>query len=233
MTMSENPAVLLKDVRKDFRNPDGGRLTVLNIPDFRLAKGEQLAVEGPSGSGKTTFLHIIAGIRSPDSGTVEVMGTGLSSLTEAQRDVHRAKHTGYVCQGFNLLQGYTVLENILISMSLAGRPDPAHAMALLERVGLSHRMRHRPSELSAGQQQRVAIARAFSNRPEVLLADEPTGNLDPASATQVLGLIQEFCASEKAALILVSHDRDVLSRFDRRLPFGRINMVPVFPGVDT
>ena len=173
-----------------------------------------MALSGSSGSGKTTLLNLIAGILLPDEGSVVLNGQSMSGANEAARDRLRAGLLGYIFQTFNLLQGYTCLENVLLGMSFGGKPDRNRAAALLDRVGLSRRLDYYPRQLSTGQQQRVAVARALANQPKLVLADEPTGNLDPENAAEALGLIRETCMENGAALLLVSHDKDVLGQFD-------------------
>jgi putative ABC transport system ATP-binding protein len=147
----------------------------------------------------------------------------MSALPEAARDRLRATRIGYIFQTFNLLQGYTVLENVLLGMSFGPGENREFAHALLKRVGLEHRLHHRPRQLSTGQQQRVAVARALANRPRLVLADEPTGNLDHANAREAMKLIREACAENGAALLLVSHDREVLSQFETVQDLAKIN----------
>jgi putative ABC transport system ATP-binding protein len=213
------------DLTKSFRTPEGEALEVVRVPEFSLGAGEQLAMRGESGSGKTTFLNLIAGILAPDGGAVRIDGTEMSALSEPKRDRLRAEKLGYIFQTFNLLQGYTVLENVVLGMSFGPRgADRGHAREVLERVGLGHRLRHFPGQLSTGQQQRVAVARALANRPRLVLADEPTGNLDRAHAREALGLIREVCREHAAALLLVSHDEETLAQFDRRREFAEINV---------
>ena len=213
---------------KSYRTPEGERVPVVDIEGFTVAAGAQVALRGSSGSGKTTFLHMIAGILQPDGGRVLLAGTAVNGLPEAQRDRYRAQHLGYVFQSFNLLQGYTALENVLLSMMFAGEVDRARAEGLLERVGLADRMRYRPRQLSIGQQQRVAAARALANRPQLVLADEPTGNLDPVHGAAALDLMREVCQEQGAALLLVSHDAQVLASFDEVVEFAALNRA--FPG---
>lgn len=213
----------LKELRKAFDLPDGGRLTVVDVPVFEMEARAQVALSGESGSGKTTFLNLIAGILTPDSGSVRLDGVELSTLSEAARDRTRATAIGYIFQTFNLLQGYTCLENVLLGMSFGPGPDRARAESLLRRVGLGDRLGHYPRQLSTGQQQRVAVARALANRPKLVLADEPTGNLDHRSAGEALRLIREACAESGAALLLVSHDREVLSAFETRRDLAALN----------
>ena len=214
----------VQQLSKSFVGPDGARVRVVDVPEFQLAAGEQLALRGESGSGKTTFLHLIAGILAADAGRVQIDGAEMTALSEAARDRLRAEKLGYIFQTFNLLQGFTVLENVLLGMSFGPRgADRAHARAVLERVGLGHRLGHFPRQLSTGQQQRVAVARALANRPRLVLADEPTGNLDARHAGEALALIREVCREQGAALLLVSHDEGVLTQFTLRQDFARLN----------
>jgi putative ABC transport system ATP-binding protein len=209
------PLLSIEGLRKSFRAPDGSVSLVIDVPRFTLARGEQLALAGSSGSGKTTLLNLIAGILQADAGRIVLDGAELTALGEAARDRLRARTLGYVFQTFNLLQGYTALENVELGMLFGEGVDGARARALLERVGLGHRLHHRPGQLSVGQQQRVAVARALANRPRLVLADEPTGNLDARHAQQAVALIRELCAEHGAALLLVSHDRAVLGQLPR------------------
>ena len=220
----------IENLRKSFRTPDGSVLTVVDIPAFSLDSGQQTALCGTSGSGKTTFLNLIAGILKPDEGLVELDGCPISEAGEAGRDRLRARTIGYIFQTFNLLQGYTCIENVLLGMSFGPGADRRWASELLERVGLGKRLDHFPRQLSTGQQQRVAVARALANRPKLVLADEPTGNLDPASAAESLGLIRETCQENGAALLLVSHDRGVLGQFDNVRDLADINRAAACPG---
>ena len=212
------------DLKKSFLSPEGERTEIVNVPAFALAADEQLALRGESGSGKTTFLNLIAGILAADSGTVTIDGVEMTALSESRRDRLRADKLGYIFQTFNLLQGYTVLENVMLGMSFGPRgADRAHAREVLGRVGLGHRLDHFPRQLSTGQQQRVAVARALANRPKLVLADEPTGNLDRKHAGEALALIREVCREHAAALLLVSHDEEVLGQFEHRKDFAHIN----------
>lgn len=213
----------IEKLRKSFVTPEGQTQTVIDIDTFTMDEGQQMALEGESGSGKTTFLNLIAGILRPDAGVLKVVGQDLSQLTEAGRDRHRALNLGYVFQTFNLLQGYTALENIILAMTFGVGADAEHAKKLLSRVGMGERMNHRPGQLSVGQQQRVAVARALANRPKIVLADEPTGNLDPRLAQEALSMIREICEENKAALLLVSHDPAILGAFEHRLSLKELN----------
>jgi len=206
----------LSDVKKSYLQPEGTPLPVLDIPEYHVAAGEQAVLVGRSGCGKTTLLHVIAGITRPDSGRVRIDDWEITLFTEAECDRFRAERIGYVFQTFNLLPGFTALENVLLAMRFArGRPDKRRARQLLERVGLGHRMHHRPPMLSVGEQQRVAVARALANRPKLLLADEPTANIDSGHQQQVLDLLREACAEEQVALVLVTHSHEVAEQFDR------------------
>jgi len=218
------PMLAITDLTKSFVSPEGTRVEIVSVKAFALAAGEQVALRGESGSGKTTFLHLIAGILAADSGRVMLDGAEMTALGEAGRDKLRAGKIGDVCQTFNLLQGFSVLENVVLGMSFGPRgADRAHAKEVLERVGLGHRLDHFPRQLSTGQQQRVAVARALANRPKLVLADEPTGNLDRKSGREALALIREVCRENGAALLLVSHDEEVLGQFEARRGFGALN----------
>ena len=218
--------LLLQNVRKSFREPDGTALPILDISEFRVAAGEQVVLMGRSGSGKTTLLHVVAGISRPDTGLVSIDGTDIFALPEAGRDRFRAKRIGYVFQTFNLLPGFSALENVLLGMTFAGgRSDSSRARQLLERVGLGRRLTHKPTMLSVGEQQRVAVARALANRPKLLLADEPTANVDTAHQQQIIDLVRQTCREENVALLLVTHTPEVSQQFDRvenLLEFNRV-----------
>ena len=228
------PLLEVQDLMKSFRSPEGDKQVVLDVPSFALERAEQVGLQGTSGSGKTTLLHVIAGILRPDTGRVVLAGTEVTALSESRRDAFRAQTVGYVFQTFNLLQGHTALENVLLGMMFGPGPDEAWARELLVRLGLANRMHHRPAQLSVGQQQRVALARALANRPKLVLADEPTGNLDPHHAGEAVELIQSACKDGGAALLLVSHDPVVLGRCERVIALESVNRalqnVEVGPG---
>lgn len=219
------PLLTINSLHKSFAVPEGGRKTIVRIPSFELEPGQQLAIRGESGSGKTTFLHLVAGILAPDSGSVLLGGQDMAALAEHERDRLRANTIGFVFQTFNLLQGFNCLENVTLGMAFGPGSDKVRAKALLERVGLGDRLRYRPRELSSGQQQRVAVARALANRPKLVLADEPTGNLDRKNSAEVLKLIRETCRENGAALLLVSHDAATLAQFEEVRDFSEINRV--------
>ncbi len=204
------------DLIKKFQQPGGGELTVLNVPRFEMARAEQVALSGESGGGKTTLLHLIAGMLSATSGSIRVDNIELTKLSEQGRDRFRAATIGYVFQTFNLLLAFSALENVKLGMTFGrGGVDADLALHLLERVGLADRAHYRPKQLSVGQQQRVAIARSLAGQPKLLLADEPTANVDPASADSVLDLIINSCQQESISLLMVTHSMDVANRFGR------------------
>jgi putative ABC transport system ATP-binding protein len=208
------PLLVLQDVRKSFREPDGQVLPILNVANFRLARGEQAVLVGPSGCGKTTLLHVIAGIRRADSGRILFHGVDLLRLSEAGRDRFRAANIGYVFQTFNVLLGMTFGRR---------RRDERRARQLLDRVGLGHRLGHKPAALSVGEQQRVAVARALANRPRLLLADEPTANVDRGHQQQIVDLIRETCREEEVAILMVTHAREVAEQFERVEIYENLN----------
>jgi putative ABC transport system ATP-binding protein len=223
-------AITIENLKKIYVAPDGGVVPVIDIERFVLEDGEQVALIGTSGSGKTTLLHMIAGILTPDSGRIlfnsRAVGTAVDvgSLGEAERDVFRGRHIGYIFQTHHLLPGFTALENVLLGMSFTGRPaDRDWAKHLLTEVGLAERLHYRPAKLSVGQQQRVAVARALANRPQLVLADEPTGALDARNARQVLELIRRLCAEVQAALLLVTHDLEIAHQLSRTVTLADIN----------
>ena len=214
----------LANVVKSFAEPGGGRMTILDIERLDVAKGEQMALIGRSGCGKTTLLHVISGIIRPDAGEVRIDGHDVTKMAESVRDRFRARNIGYVFQTFNLLPGFSALENVMLGMSFGGsRSDAARAKSLLERVGLGHRLRHRPPMLSVGEQQRVAVARALANRPKLLLADEPTANVDPAHQQQIVDLLRDTCREEDVSLLIVTHAPEISEQFDRVQDLMEIN----------
>ncbi|MCS6988330.1 MAG: ABC transporter ATP-binding protein [Chloroherpetonaceae bacterium] len=200
---------------------------VLNIPSFEVKAGESLALVGKSGSGKSTLLNVIAGIVAVGQGSLKVNGVELVSLSEPRRDDFRAANIGYVFQTFNLLQGLTAFENVLVAMTFAKKTSDAksRAKSLLERVGLGEKLHRKPRELSVGEQQRVAIARAIANEPSIILADEPTANLDEQNSQSVLSLLKEVASEKHRVLLLVTHEKDVAACFPRSLDIKTINHV--------
>jgi putative ABC transport system ATP-binding protein len=207
-----------------------GALTVLRGASFSLGAGESLALVGPSGSGKTTLLGLCAGLDQPSTGTVTLAGQALSGLSEDERARVRNVHTGFVFQNFQLIPSLTALENVLVPLELRGlrgeaaRAAEVKARALLARVGLGERLAHYPVQLSGGEQQRVALARAFVSEPRILFCDEPTGNLDGATATVVTELIFGLNREKGTTLVMVTHDAELAKRCGRvlRLRSGEI-----------
>jgi ABC-type lipoprotein export system ATPase subunit len=218
--------LLVENVKKSYREPSGERLQILDVPRLELAAGEQVVIRGRSGGGKTTLLNVIAGLATVDEGRVAVNGVDITRLPEVGRDRFRARHIGFVFQTFNLLAGFSALENVLLGMTFTGqKSDPHRAEELLGRVGLGHRLTHKPAALSVGEQQRVAVARALVNRPCLLLADEPTANIDPAHQQAVIDLLREVCRAESVAMLLVTHSDEVAQQFDRVEHLEELNRV--------
>ncbi|MCB0219758.1 MAG: ABC transporter ATP-binding protein [Chrysiogenetes bacterium] len=216
-------ALKIAELKKSYVDPAGDSQCVLDVRKFELAAGEQVALRGTSGCGKTTFLHLISGIVQADEGEILVAGTDIAALGESARDRYRAEHIGYVFQSFNLLQGLTAVENVMLGMAFGAGSDEARARELLDRVGLAGRTGYFPNQLSIGQQQRVALARALCGAPQLVLADEPTGNLDPHHAGESLALIRELCREQGAALLLVTHDERISAQFERSEDLMRLN----------
>ena len=213
-----------RQLTRVYRKGDTEIKPLANL-DLDVEEGEFLALMGPSGSGKTTLLGLCAGLDLPTSGSVILNGAVLNELNENQRALLRNEHTGFVFQNFQLLPSLTALENVMIPLELRGERSAIHeAKQLLTRVGLGDRLDHYPAQLSGGEQQRVALARAFINRPQILFADEPTGNLDAETAGTVVDLIFEMNAELDTALVLVTHNLELAARTDRvlRLRGGRL-----------
>ncbi|AOU97876.1 ABC transporter [Acidihalobacter yilgarnensis] len=220
---SSASAVTAVGLSKSIHGPDGV-LSILDGVDLRVEAGESVAIIGASGSGKSTLLGLLAGLDAPSAGDVFLAGEALGPLDEDGRARARAGRVGFVFQSFQLLPGLTALENVMLPLELLDRPARGPALLVLERVGLAARAAHYPHQLSGGEQQRVAIARAFVTRPAVLFADEPTGNLDEASGTQVIDLLFTLNAEQATALVLVTHDAVLAARCARRyrLQAGRL-----------
>jgi putative ABC transport system ATP-binding protein len=211
-------------VGKQVSSPEG-TLAILSGVSLAIARGETVAVMGASGAGKSTLLALLAGLDEPTAGEVRLAGKHLTRLNEDGRAAVRAGHVGFVFQSFHLVPSLTALENVMLPLELAGRGDArAAALEVLARVGLAERVGHYPRQLSGGEQQRVAIARAFVTRPDVLFADEPTGNLDAATGERIMELLFGLNAETGTTLVLVTHDRALAARCGRviRLDAGRI-----------
>ena len=207
----------VRNLTKEYRS-GGGALAVLRNVSFDIAAGETLAIVGPSGSGKTTLLGLLAGLDTPTTGTVLLDGADLGTLDEDARARLRGDKVGFVFQSFQLVPTLTALENVQVPLELRGiRDSDARARDLLERVGLGNRTHHFPTQLSGGEQQRVAIARAFVNRPRVLFADEPTGNLDGATGARIVELLEQLNREDGTTIVLVTHDPVLATRLGRSI----------------
>jgi putative ABC transport system ATP-binding protein len=218
------PIVALRAVQLKLESA-AGPVNVLRGIDLSVGRGEVVSVVGPSGSGKSTMMMIMAGLERPTEGTVQVAGHDLGNMDEDRLARFRRDHVGIVFQAFHLIPTMTAVENVAIPLEFAGRRDAfERARAGLEAVGLGHRLTHYPGQLSGGEQQRVALARAFSTEPSLLLADEPTGNLDGETGAHVIGLMFDLARRLGTTLILITHDQGLAARCDRivRLADGRI-----------
>ena len=207
-------SVVVRSVTKTYRR-GLSQITALEDVSFDLSPGEVALFVGPSGSGKTTLLNLIAALDRPDCGQIIIGEMGITSLSRSAAARYRNERVGFIFQSYNLLPQLTALENILLPMLPRRRADRRRAVELLDAVGLSNRSSHRPAELSGGEQQRVAIARALVNDPEIILADEPTGNLDDDNARKIAELLSRTCRERGKTLILVTHDRQIIRPVNR------------------
>jgi putative ABC transport system ATP-binding protein len=215
--MAEKPLVEVFGLGKSVDN-GGEPLTILQDISFSVMSGETVAIIGASGSGKSTLLGLLAGLDVPTAGEIRLDGVSLASLDEDKRAVQRGKLLGFVFQSFQLLPSLNALENVMLPLELAGlKGAAAVASEWLERVGLGHRLKNYPKHLSGGEQQRVALARAFAPSPRLVLADEPTGNLDAATGQQIIDLMFELNSKQGTTLILVTHDEAIAARCGRVL----------------
>jgi putative ABC transport system ATP-binding protein len=213
-------------VGKQVSSPEG-TLTILDGISFAIGRGETVAVVGASGAGKSTLLALLAGLDTPSTGQVRLAGIDLTTLDEDGRAAVRAKHVGFVFQSFHLVPSLTALENVMLPLELRGRGDArAAATEVLGRVGLGSRVGHYPRQLSGGEQQRVAIARAFVTQPDVLFADEPTGNLDTVTGERIMDLLFGLNTGVRTTLVLVTHDRTLAARCDRIIRLDAGHIVP-------
>jgi putative ABC transport system ATP-binding protein len=209
---------LAADVGDTLTKSSPKTLTILHDISFSVAAGETVAIIGASGSGKSTLLGLLAGLDLPSSGTVTLAGHPLTGLSEDERAMLRGRLLGFVFQSFQLLPSLNALENVMLPLELAGTANArAEAEYWLEHVGLSHRLQHYPKHLSGGEQQRVALARAFAPKPKLILADEPTGNLDASTGHQIIELMFAINAESATTLILVTHDEEMAARCGRRM----------------
>ena len=217
--MADAPVLEVRKLTKTYSS-GARRLTVLKEVSFSLQEGEVCAVVGPSGSGKTTLLGLCAGLDRPSSGTVRLCGIDLGPLSEDERAQVRNRHVGFVFQTFQLIPTLTALENVMVPAELQGASGARQeASRLLGQVGLADRLDHYPAQLSGGEKQRVAIARAFMNRPRLLFADEPTGNLDAETGGRIEELLFGLNRTAGTALLLVTHDPDLAAKADRQIQF--------------
>ena len=213
-----------ENIGKQVSSPEG-TLAILAGVSLSIRRGESVAVVGASGAGKSTLLALLAGLDEPTTGRAWLAGHDLTALDEDGRAAVRARHVGFVFQSFHLVPSLTALENVMLPLELARRPDArAAAKDVLGRVGLAGRLGHYPRQLSGGEQQRVAIARAFVTQPDVLFADEPTGNLDATTGERIMDLLFGLNGATRTTLVLVTHDRALAARCDRviRLDAGRV-----------
>ncbi|HWP00566.1 MAG TPA: ABC transporter ATP-binding protein [Methylococcus sp.] len=224
--IAAEPTMLMAERVSKWVETREERIHILTGVDLRIKRGESVAILGASGSGKSTLLGLLAGLDRPSSGDIELSGIRLSSLDEDGLAELRARAVGFVFQSFQLLPSFTALENVMLPLELAGAFETARdqAVELLRRVGLGHRLRHYPRQLSGGEQQRVALARAFVTAPAILFADEPTGNLDRRTGRTIIDLLFELNQERQTTLVLVTHDTDLAGRCQRlvHLEDGRI-----------
>ena len=214
----------INDLEKTYTS-GSKKLTVISNISFEVEQGSVFSIVGPSGSGKTTLLGLCAGLDYPTAGSIELCGTALHDLNEDERAALRNKEVGFIFQNFQLLPTLTALENVIVPLELQGEKNASKSgIALLEKVGLGDRLHHYPSQLSGGEQQRVALARAFSNKPSILFADEPTGNLDEETGEKVIQLLFELNKEAGTTLVIITHDLDLANRTQQilRLKGGKI-----------
>lgn len=216
----QKPVLLLDNVRHSYPEGQGGRLQILHGVSLSVNRGEIIALIGRSGAGKSTLLHMMGLLDRPEDGKVRISGKDTSTISEQERTLMRRDQIGFVYQFHHLLPEFTALENVMMPQLIAGKPkDQAklRAQELLDQVGLGQRVMHRPQQLSGGEQQRVAIARALANKPALLLADEPTGNLDPFTADAVFDILLNVVRQQKVGALIATHNPELAKRMDRTL----------------
>ncbi len=222
--------LVAREVRKLYRGGDGRALEILSGIDLEVTRGEFVAIVGESGAGKSTLLHLLGALDRPTTGSIALDGADYSTISQAALDTLRNQKIGFVFQFHHLLRDFTALENVMMPLRIGGQ-DPAaartRAEGLLRQVGLAERMEHRPQQLSGGEQQRVAVARALANDPRVVLADEPSGNLDLAQAERLHDLLATLARDFETALVVVTHNRHLAGRADRVLAMEGGRLVPV------
>jgi lipoprotein-releasing system ATP-binding protein len=218
--VSDAPVIEAAGLVKEFRGGDGGVIRVLDEVALSVGRGEMVAIVGESGAGKSTLLHLLGALERPSAGRIRLGGQAVESLSEEALDALRNRTVGFVFQFHHLLREFSAVENVMMPLRIAGVPDQEareRAEALLERVGLAARLHHRPGALSGGEQQRTAVARALAARPAVLLADEPSGNLDRHNAEQLHDLFAELARDQSLGLVVVTHNQSLAARADRAL----------------
>ena len=218
------PALLVANLNKTIATAEHS-LTILQQIDLRIEQDSTVAIVGSSGSGKSTLLGLLAGLDTPSSGSIQLLGQELSTLSEDERASLRQQYVGFVFQSFHLLPHLTALENVLLPLSLSKNTDTTWAKNCLEQVGLGHRVHHTPKQLSGGEQQRVAIARAFACKPKILFADEPTGNLDSQTGQHIIDLLFNLNTQHGTTLVLVTHDLKLAERCQQRLTLAQGQML--------
>lgn len=229
MSTDNQPVLKLEGVSRIYAEAHGKKVRVLENAGFEIAAGEMVSLVAPSGAGKSTLLHLAGLLEKPDSGEVQINGMATVNLAEDQRTALRRNDIGFIYQFHHLLPEFSAMENLMIPQMLrgVGKPEAAHrARELLEFMGIAPREDHRPSELSGGEQQRVAIARAVANGPKLLLADEPTGNLDPATSERVFNMLEDLVRSSGLSALIATHNHALAKRMDRVVTLEDGDVVP-------
>lgn len=230
--MSDQPVMLLQGVEKSYNLGRPNEMRVLSGADLRIHEGEIVGLIAPSGAGKSTLLHIAGLLDTPDAGQIDLCGQAMARATDAARSAARSRDVGFVYQFHHLLPEFSALENIVLPQLALGHGEGAaraRAAALLDRVGLSQRAQHRPAQMSGGEQQRVAICRALANSPRMLLADEPTGNLDPDTADMVFDMLLDLVRASNMAALVATHNHALAARMDRVVVLSQGQIAPHRP----